>query len=517
MEKIYEKVLYLKNKPLFEEIISYENHKIFYKYTSNNYYKYIFNLLDTLCQKSPYENKSHIFQLSFSFMLKILYKSENTPHLSNLDLITLNCFSLGIKSLTKQKLFPSINKLKKIYEGKFINYSKKEIIEGEIICLKLLDYDINILTPFEFVEYIVYDNEDISFKKRAFKNLENLVLNELELILYNKPFDIARKCVSDVNDKSLVKEPKIITKKIISTKTLGGKNAIKKCSSSDKMIDSKDGNNKGKKYREIMEKLKRKINISSSKYNHIAFINNINNIKINIKCSPQKIYYKKNCNCSNIRPCSSESIIADDNSEKNIFKKAIIFKKKINKNSVNKNKYIYKSNNMNKKADSIYNEICQKKVYLNNNNQIKNDSYSDNNALNKSNTQFFRKTNNIKNYQIPKENDKNFVNLYLQRNNSGSTYINKYSVESEKVNNYKNNKVLKYEIETKNIKLGHINKKDFCGSDYKRSNYNNNSRSRLTQFHSRLNSSTNYFDISTCSKDENLYGNQNISNYYIKW
>ena len=67
--------------------------------------------------------------------------------------------------------------------------------------------------------------------------------------------------------------------------------------------------------------------------------------------------------------------------------------------------------------------------------------------------------------------------------------------------------------ETKNIKLGFLNKKYFGGSDYKISNNGN----RLTQMHSLLNSSSNIFDNSACSKDEILYENQSLGNYYIKW
>ena len=61
-------------------------------------------------------------------------------NLNNLDLIVLNSFSLGVKSTIQQKDFPTINRLKKIYEEKYINYKNMEILEGEIICLKLLNY-----------------------------------------------------------------------------------------------------------------------------------------------------------------------------------------------------------------------------------------------------------------------------------------------------------------------------------------------------------------------------------------
>ena len=508
MENIYEKILFIKNQPLFEKPISYDSHKIFYKYTSEKYYKYIFNLLDTLCKRSPYENSSNIFHLSLNFIFKILYQCENTPHLSNLDLITLNCFSLGIKSLTKQKLFPSITRIKKIYEEKYKTYNNKEILEGEIICLKLLNYNINILTPFEYVEYILYEEQNISIKKKVYENLENLMKNNLEFILYNSPFDIAKECINNVKN-NIMKEPKIITKKIIATKKIKGKNLEKKYSSSDKMINSKYESNKinNNNNREILKKLKKENNINNLKYKQEIFISNI---KIDLKCSPEKIYYKKNCNCNLINPNSSESIINDNSrDENNNRNKTRIFKKKINKSSVSKNKYIYKSNNMNNKN----NEIFQKRLYLNNN-KNSNESYYAQKSKNMNNTQYFRKTNNI---QVAKENDKNYQNFFLQRNNSGNSDFsknNKYSVESENINNYKYNRESKYEIETKNIKLGHLNKKHLCGSDYKRTNNGN----RLTQLkHNQLNSSGNFFDNSSCSKDENLYGSQSIGNYYIKW
>ena len=81
------------------------------------------------------------------------------------------------------------------------------------------------------------------------------------------------------------------------------------------------------------------------------------------------------------------------------------------------------------------------------------------------------------------------------------------------MNNYKNNKAQKYEIETKNIKLNYINKRHLAGSDYKKGNNEN----RLTQIHNQLNSSENFFNNSLCSKDDYMYENQSIGNYYIKW
>ena len=509
MENIYEKILFIKNKPLFEQNISYETHQIFYKYTSNKYHKYIFNLLNTLCKRSPYENFVHVFHLSLCFIFKFLYQCENTQHLSNIDLVILNCFSLGIKSLTKQKLFPSINRLKKIYEEKYKTYNKKEIIEGEVICLKLLNYDINILTPFEYIEYITFDDHNISIKQMAIENLENIILNKLESFLYKTPFDIAKECINEATNKVIIREPKIITKKIIKTKTFIGKNFLKNNSSSNNLINSKDENKKLNNNREIFEKIKRTNNASNSKYKQNVYISNI---KLNLKFSPERIYYKKNCNYNIINHAgSSDSIIADDNFENSKNHKTKIFKKKINKNSVSKNKYIFKSKVMN--INNRNNEICQKRLCLNRNNKNKkfNRDYYEKVTLNMSNIQFFRKTNN---FNISKENDKNYQNI-IQRNNSGNNCINcKYSVESENVNNYKNNtKKSKYEIETRNIKLGYLNKKYLYNSDNKKDNNGN----ITNQKHSQLNSSGNFYDNLSRSNVENVFDSKSIDNYYIKW
>ena len=159
------------------------------------------------------------------------------------------------------------------------------------------------------------------------------------------------------------------------------------------------------------------------------------------------------------------------------------------------------------------NEICQKRLCLNRNNKNKkfNRDYYEKVTLNMSNIQFFRKTNN---FNISKENDKNYQNI-IQRNNSGNNCINcKYSVESENVNNYKNNtKKSKYEIETRNIKLGYLNKKYLYNSDNKKDNNGN----ITNQKHSQLNSSGNFYDNLSRSKVENVFDNKSIENYYIKW
>jgi hypothetical protein len=208
MDNIYEKIILIKDKPLFEEFIQIENHKIYYKYSSQKYYTYIYDILDILCKKCPYENSSSIFHLSLNFILKILYQCGNVPYLSNLDLIVLNCFSLGAKCIIKQTSFPSINRIKKIYEEKYNNYKNEEICEGEIICLKLLNYDINILTAYEYVIYLTQN--DLKLRELSLVKLEFLMRNNLMQFIYKSSLDIAKNCLTTIKEKIIFKEPKII-------------------------------------------------------------------------------------------------------------------------------------------------------------------------------------------------------------------------------------------------------------------------------------------------------------------
>ena len=213
MDNIYEEITLIKDKPLFEEFIQIENHKIYYKYTSQKYYTYIYDILDILCKKCPYENSSSIFHLSLNFILKILYQCGNVPYLSNLDLIVLNCFSLGAKCIIKQTSFPSINRIKKIYEEKYNNYKNEEIFESEIICLKLLNYNINIVTAYEYIIYLTQN--DSKLKELSLINLNNLMINNLKQFIYKSSFDVAKECIRSIKEKIIVKEPKIIKKKYL--------------------------------------------------------------------------------------------------------------------------------------------------------------------------------------------------------------------------------------------------------------------------------------------------------------
>ena len=217
MEK-YEEILNELNTPLISEQDSiYLNHKIFQKYTSQPYYKYAFDLLDTLCKKTNYQNKKQLLHISFTYLIYILYNCGNIAYLSNFDIMILCCFYLAIKAIIKQNTIPCMSKFKKIYIEKYNNYKNEEIIKAEIICLKLLKYKINILTVHDCLYYLLYNNQDL-FNK-ALENYENEKMLNINDYIYKKPLDLAKEIIHNLDIKVKLKYPKIIKKKIILNST----------------------------------------------------------------------------------------------------------------------------------------------------------------------------------------------------------------------------------------------------------------------------------------------------------
>ena len=90
-------------------------------------------------------------------------------------------------------------KIKKIYEEKYINYKNEEICEGEIICLKLLNYNINIVTAYEYIIYLTQN--DLKLKELSLTNLNFLIINNLKQFIYNPSFDIAKECIIRIKGK----------------------------------------------------------------------------------------------------------------------------------------------------------------------------------------------------------------------------------------------------------------------------------------------------------------------------
>ena len=291
MEK-YEEILNELNTPLISEQDSiYLNHKIFQKYTSQPYYKYAFDLLDTLCKKTNYQNKKQLLHISFTYLIYILYNCGNIAYLSNFDIMILCCFYLAIKAIIKQNTIPCMSKFKKIYIEKYNNYKNEEIIKAEIICLKLLKYKINILTVHDCLYYLLYNNQDL-FNK-ALENYENEKMLNINDYIYKKPLDLAKEIIHNLDIKVKLKYPKIIKKKIILNST--NINISKYQNKTNRVIASNFCNNKNDN----------QIDKNSSKnfiYNKFSTIVNSKNSQISLlfpKTEKHYSIYKKNSSKKN--------------------------------------------------------------------------------------------------------------------------------------------------------------------------------------------------------------------------
>ena len=194
------------NFPLIDNKIIEKRHLIFIKYTSELYYKYSIELIETLCKKSKFANTKLLFHTTLSFLLKILYNCGNTPCINNFDLLILCSFSIGIKSVETRNKSPSINRLKKIYQEKYYNYDNNEIKLGEIICLKLMNYNINILTPYESLFYLLYETDNLHLFDKCIQHLDNLIIGGDKSFIFKKPLDIAKENIDYIIKKEKEKK-----------------------------------------------------------------------------------------------------------------------------------------------------------------------------------------------------------------------------------------------------------------------------------------------------------------------
>ena len=199
--EIFDRTEKLLNIPLIDIKLIENKHLIFVKYTSELYYKYSIELIETLCKKSKSENKKLLFYTTLNFLLKILYNSGNTPCLNNLDLLILCSFYLGIKATERRFRTPSINGLKRIYPEKYHHYQNIDIKLGEIICIKLLDYNINILTSYECLFYLLNKKNNLNLFDQCIQHLDNLVISGDKKFIFKSPIDIAKETIEYVKIK----------------------------------------------------------------------------------------------------------------------------------------------------------------------------------------------------------------------------------------------------------------------------------------------------------------------------
>ena len=188
--------------PFFPSSISSKTHKIFLKYTSSIYRKYSLQLLDILCTKSPFSFKNSVFYLSIIYLDTMLFNCGNEVKINNLDLMILESFFIAVKSLENQFEMINIEILKNIHREKFSEYKNELILNTEIICMKLLNYNINIMTAYDFIFYILKDYKTNTVLITNVKNeLDKIIFGEIKSYIFKSSYALAVEIIEKVKGK----------------------------------------------------------------------------------------------------------------------------------------------------------------------------------------------------------------------------------------------------------------------------------------------------------------------------
>ena len=183
------------NIPIIKSKFFKHDHKTFIKYTSNDNFKYIHELLNILCNNCKSKNKISLFHKSMKCLLKILYNLYNNEYFMGNDLLILTCFYIGLKLNEIRTKIPKIKKLKEIYPEKYNNYELNNIRQSELICIKLLDYNIDILTSYDCLIYLLINNNNNNLFDSAMNILESITKNNIFDFVSKPPLEIAEYCI----------------------------------------------------------------------------------------------------------------------------------------------------------------------------------------------------------------------------------------------------------------------------------------------------------------------------------
>ena len=225
--KIENELFEKSNIPIIPKKFKEHEHKFFIKYTSNDNSKYTYEILKILCNNSKSKNKISLFHKSLKCLLKILYNLYNNEILLDYDLLILSCFYLGLKLNEIITKVPKIKKLKEIYPEKYHSYEQYNIRQAEVLCIKLLDYNIDILTSYDYLVYLLYDNNNNNLFISAQKELDNIIKNNLYDFISIPPLEIAKYCINKVKKlKHYYIHPSILIKEYNKKNNEKNKNII---------------------------------------------------------------------------------------------------------------------------------------------------------------------------------------------------------------------------------------------------------------------------------------------------
>lgn len=423
MEIFFEEILKNKNNSIIEEKYKQKNHLILSKYTSKKYYKYSIDLLKTFLEKTSYTNKTYIFHMSLQYLIKILYNFKNISYIDNYDLLILCSFLLGIKVSINQYNPPFITEVKRKYSDKYSSYSNEEIQKCELICMKHLDYNINVLTPYECIYYLFH--KDPNILSIITKELENIIYNDLNAFLFKKPYELAQEAIykTDLKTHNIKQSLLIIKKKKPIAKKRGSKIKPKHDTTPTTSVSSSYGSNNNTNRHFNSKKAKVIRSQSNEDLNNKSIIKNINKELDHI--------YKNN----NLLVLSHNNSVNKDKYKKNHYPVCITINnnKKENNKDVKKVIYIntnYINNNFNIQIHNRKNIIENNKTEVNSIEK----KLIKHSLIYKSKSGYLKKLNNTTNENLKSRNEA--INIQKMKINKFLCFSNnKLSVENSNEKN----------------------------------------------------------------------------------
>ena len=331
--------------PTFPKNISSSTNKVFIKYSDNQIRRYNIDLIYNLCKNSNLKNKESLLYQTLIFHDIILYNCGNKDVIKDINLMILTIFYLSVKCIGTQYTMINIEQLKKLLPNRFSHYKNQEILEMEILCLKLLRYNINIITCYDCLKIILLNysvNDD--FSETAKDLLQKIIFGDIKEYIFKLPYKLAFEIYEKVKFK--LKENTNI--KVLNTEkrlknniSIFSKSKINTLSSYNLNIQNKNimNNNKGIN---SVSPIEFSINQNSSfTSSNTKYEKKINNILSNFNPNNKKIYSSKS------------SLIEKPKNE--IEDKIEINKKRVLK-EINNNNYKYIIEN--KKSDEDNNKYC---------------------------------------------------------------------------------------------------------------------------------------------------------------
>ena len=331
--------------PTFPKNISSSTNKVFIKYSDNQIRRYNIDLIYNLCKNSNLKNKESLLYQTLIFHDIILYNCGNKDVIKDINLMILTIFYLSVKCIGTQYTMINIEQLKKLLPNRFSHYKNQEILEMEILCLKLLRYNINIITCYDCLKIILLNysvNDD--FSEKAKDLLQKIIFGDIKEYIFKLPYKLAFEIYEKVKFKLKEKTNiKVLNteKRLKNNISIFSKSKINTLSSYNLNIQNKNimNNNKGIN---SVSPIEFSINQNSSFISsNTKYEKKINNILSNCKPNIKKIYSSKS------------SLIEKPKNE--IEDKIEINKKRVLK-EINNNNYKYIIEN--KKSDEDNNKYC---------------------------------------------------------------------------------------------------------------------------------------------------------------